>query len=281
MSVRTIDFRSTNAGQQFALSLHETGFAILRNHPLEPGLLERMYEEWAAFFANDDKHRYRVGDSAGPGGRSGYFPQSVSETAVGHSSKDLKEFFHILPGGSVPPQLQSIVNRYRDAGHAIGETLLRWLHEHSPASVSAELSEPLTDMLCDQMSLLRVLHYPPLDGTEAAGAERAAPHEDINLLTLLPATKEPGLQVRYRDGQWMDVFGNSGELIVNSGDMLQEATRGYYPSASHRVLNPPGEGANVSRISIPFFLAPRADVRLSERYTSQSYLDERLKIIHR
>ena len=135
-------------------------------------------------------------------------------------------------------------------------------------------------MLCREMSLLRILHYPPLDGSESGDAMRAVPHEDINLLTLLPATAQPGLQIRTQDGEWMDVFGNSGELIINSGDMLQEATAGYYPSTTHRVLNPPHANANVSRISIPYFLGARTDVRLSDRYTSQSYLDERLSIIH-
>ena len=33
-------------------------------------------------------------------------------------------------------------------------------------------------------------------------AMRAAAHEDINLLTVLPAAREPGLQVLGRDGLW-------------------------------------------------------------------------------
>ena len=44
-------------------------------------------------------------------------------------------------------------------------------------------------------TLLRILHYPPLAGDEEPSAIRAAAHEDINLLTVLPAANEPGLQV--------------------------------------------------------------------------------------
>ena len=40
-----------------------------------------------------------------------------------------------------------------------------------------------------------------------------------------------------------------------------------------------GNIANESRISIPFFLTPRFEIRLSEKYTSGSYLEERLKLI--
>jgi len=63
---------------------------------------------------------------------------------------------------------------------------------------------------------------------------------------------------------------------VNIGDMLQEASGGYYPSTTHRVVNPTSE-SNESRMSLPLFLHPRPDVRLSDRYTAESYLEERLR----
>ena len=45
-------------------------------------------------------------------------------------------------------------------------------------------------------TLLRVLHYPAYkDGEEEPGAVRAAAHEDINLITVLPAGSSRGLQV--------------------------------------------------------------------------------------
>ena len=115
------------------------------------------------------------------------------------------------------------------------------------------------------------------DGTEEPGAIRAAAHEDINLLTILPASNEPGLQVKGSDGEWMDVPCDFGTLIINIGDMLQEASRGYYPSTTHRVINPTGGSAAKSRISLPLFLHPRPDVVLSERHTAHSYLMERLR----
>ena len=134
-------------------------------------------------------------------------------------------------------------------------------------------------MLGDAASLLRILHYPPLTGDEEENAVRAAAHEDINMITLLPVAEQPGLQVRDTDGTWIDVASIPGELVVNSGDMLREITAGYFPSTTHRVLNPGDNIANESRISIPFFLTPRFEIRLSEKYTSGSYLEERLKLI--
>jgi len=66
-------------------------------------------------------------------------------------------------------------------------------------------------------------------------------------------------------------------LIVNIGDMLQEASGGYFPSTTHRVVNPDGADMTKSRISLPLFLHPRPDVVLSERHTAGSYLQERLR----
>ncbi|TMO80809.1 2OG-Fe(II) oxygenase, partial [Pseudoalteromonas ruthenica] len=82
-------------------------------------------------------------------------------------------------------------------------------------------------------TLLRILHYPPMTGDEEPGAIRAAAHGDINLLTVLPASNEPGLQVQKTDGGWLDVPCDFGSLIINIGDMLQEASGGYFPSTIH------------------------------------------------
>lgn len=281
MTIQTIDYPSKSAGRDFVSSLHETGFAVLRDHPVPRPLLETIYDNWSAFFASDEKEQYLFDAISDDGNRAGYFPVQISETAVGHTAKDIKEFFHVVPGGPLPPICKDAILQYRELGFALGAQLLSWLQQYTPSGITADLSEPLTGMLCKDASLLRILHYPPLKGAEDADALRAAAHEDINLITLLPVSDQAGLQVKDNNGRWIDVSGNRGDLIINSGDMLQEATGGYYPSTSHRVLNPGGSVSNVSRISVPFFLTPRLEVVLSDRYTSGSYLDERLKLISR
>ena len=58
--------------------------------------------------------------------------------------------------------------------------------------------------------------------------------------------------------------------------MLKEVSGGYYPSTTHRVVNPSSDINNNSRYSMPLFLHPRDEVKLSNRYTASSYLKERL-----
>ncbi len=274
MQLPVVNYQDPNAPALFCKSLHETGFAVLSNHPLPRELVQQVYDEWLAFFRSEAKQAYSYDSQR----YDGYFSTAVSETAKNHTQKDLKEFFHIYPWGRYPTEVSDAARRYYSEGAQLAATLLGWVEAHSPPAVKASYSMPLPEMIRgSEQTLLRVLHYPPLSGQEPEGSLRAAAHGDINLLTILPAANEPGLQVLGQDKAWHDVPCDFGLLIVNTGDMLAEASAQHYPSTVHRVLNPQGEAARKSRISLPLFLHPRPDVVLSERYSADSYLKERLR----
>ncbi|QDQ28935.1 isopenicillin N synthase family oxygenase [Chitinimonas arctica] len=274
MHVQTVDYRSNDAPGHFVTSLRETGFAVLVNHPLPTALIGDIYRDWLDFFNGEAKQDYRFD----PERQDGWFSTAVSETAKGSSIRDLKEFYHVFTWGRIPTELRDNALAYQEVASTLAAELLGWIEQCLPAEVTAGLSEPLSGMItASPNNLLRVLRYPPLSGDEAPGSLRAAAHEDINLITLLPAANAPGLEVRDRQGNWHAVSCEPGTMVVNVGDMLQEATAGWLPSTSHRVTNPTGEDARQSRISLPLFLHPRSEVVLSERHTADSYLNERLR----
>lgn len=275
MTLKAIDYRDENASSDFVTSLKETGFAVLKNHPIPQVIVDRIYHHWQDFFNSDAKQDYLFD----PQTMDGYYPINISETAKGYSTKDIKEYFHYYhPWGKCPEDLRDELISYRNHANSLATELLSWVEQHTPAEVSQHYSEPLSSMIKDsEQTLLRVLHYPPLSGEESPQAIRAAAHEDINLLTLLPAASDSGLQVKLTSGEWLDVPCNFGYLVINTGDMLQEASGGYFPSTTHRVVNPEGIAQNRSRISLPLFLHPRPDVVLSDRYTAKTYLQERLQ----
>ncbi|MFV7669084.1 isopenicillin N synthase family dioxygenase [Shewanella algae] len=274
MKLETIDYRAADAAERFVESLRSTGFGVLRNHPISQQLVQDIYRDWQEFFNSEEKQAFMFK----PETQDGFFPASISETAKGHTVKDIKEYFHVYPWGRIPEQLQDNILTYYQEANALAAELLDWVEAHSPAEVAANYRTALSQMIANShKTLLRVLHYPPMTGDETPGAIRAAAHEDINLLTVLPAANEPGLQVKSLDGEWLDVPSDFGNLIINIGDMLQEASAGYFPSTTHRVINPKGTDMSKSRISLPLFLHPRPDVVLSERYTADSYLMERLR----
>ncbi|KJZ15787.1 MAG: isopenicillin N synthase family dioxygenase [Marinomonas sp.] len=273
MKLEAVDYTSATAQQDFVKSLHETGFGVLKNHPIQQELVSNIYQAWQTFFDSQEKNDYRYN----VGTQDGYFPPDVSETAKGHSKKDIKEYFHYYPWGQCPAELKEQLAQYYKEANKLASELLSWVEAHTPKDVAKNYSQNLSSMVEDsEQTLLRVLHYPPLKGDEELGAIRAGAHEDINLLTVLPSANEPGLQVQKQDGSWMDVPCDFGTLIINIGDMLQEASDGYFPSTSHRVINPEGADKTKSRISLPLFLHPHSEVVLSERHTAGSYLHERL-----
>lgn len=273
MKLEAVDFNAPDAQQKFVESLRQTGFGVLKNHPIQQSSVANIYKHWQSFFDSEEKHQFLYNK----GKQDGYFPQSVSEIAKGFKKKDIKEYFHYYPWGQCPSELKQELSDYYKNTSALAAQLLTWIELESPESVSKHYSMPLSQMIDgDEQTLLRVLHYPPLAGDEEPDAIRAAAHEDINLITLLPAANEPGLQVKSKDGTWLDVPCDFGNLIVNIGDMLQEASGHYFPSTTHRVINPEGADVTKSRISLPLFLHPQPNVKLSERHTAGSYLRERL-----
>ena len=267
-----IDFTKENAKNKFVTSLKNTGFAVLNNHQIDINLINTVYNEWANFFNSKDKYDYMFDLEK----QDGYFPMK-SENAKGYSVKDIKEFYHIyLPWGRIPEQLSKNTLLIRSKLKSIGIELLSWIDDLAPIDIKNNFSMPLQDMVegCEN-NLLRIIHYPPLRENDDKNAIRAAAHEDINLITLLISGSEPGLQVLNENNNWVDVKSDPGWLIINIGDMLQECSNAYFPSTTHRVINPILN--NNSRFSIPFFLHPRGEVILSKKHTAKTYLDERLK----
>ena len=274
MKLEAVDYNAPDAAERFVESLRNTGFGVLKNHPIQQQLVQSIYDNWNGFFNTEEKDNFRFNVDT----QDGFFPSEVSEVAKGHSKKDIKEYFHYYPWGQCPDALRAELQRYYEEANKLASQLLGWVEEHSPAKVSELYSQPLSSMIDgSEKTLLRVLHYPPLKGDEELGAIRAGAHEDINLLTVLPAANEPGLQVLTKEGEWLDVPCDFGNLIINIGDMLQEASDGYFPSTTHRVINPEGADKTKARISLPLFLHPKPEVVLSERHTANSYLMERLR----
>mgnify|MGYP001216340661 CR=1 FL=1 len=271
--ILTVDYESSTLGSHLATSLKNTGFSVIKNHPISHDLITTIYDEWALFFNSDVKNNYLFD----PVKQDGYFPY-LSENAKGQTIKDLKEFYHIYNWGRYPSEISDKTNLLIQEFKKMAQHLLFQINEHSPDSIKNSYSIPLDQMITDSNeNLLRIIHYPPLIGEENPQAIRAGAHEDINLITLLVAGSEAGLQVMDTDGSWVNVSTSPDYIIVNIGDMLQECSNGYFPSTTHRVINPSTH--NVSRYSMPFFVHARDEVVLSKKHTAKSYLEERLREI--
>ncbi|GGE06977.1 flavonol synthase [Polymorphobacter glacialis] len=294
--LRLVDSDLGAAADAFGDAFARTGFAVVSEHGIAQGVIDRALGTAKALFALPEavKAQYVV---RGGGGQRGLTPFGI-EAAKGAALSDLKEFWHIgreLPAGhrfeSVMPAniWPAEVADFREAQLALyaaldhaGRRMLRAIAVH--LGLEPEFfAGPVTD----GNSILRLLHYPPVSGAEA-GAIRAGAHEDINVITLLLGAEEAGLQLLARIGEWHDIAAPQGTLVCNIGDMLQRLTGGRLPSTTHRVVNPSPERAAVPRYSTPYFLHFAPDYLIETMpggpaeyppITADEYLRERLREI--
>jgi isopenicillin N synthase-like dioxygenase len=250
-------------------ALRSYGFVGIREHGLDEALVARGYAVLKQFFAlpSEAKAAYHV---PGGGGARGYTAFGV-ETAKDAEVADLKEFWHVgreLPAdsewaGTLAPNLwpteiegfRATLSGLYAALDGLGNRMLRAIALHLGLD-----QDWFADKVDHGNSILRPIHYPPLAGAQGAdGAVRSAAHGDINLITLLVGSGEPGLQIRSRAGAWIPVSTIEGVVVCNVGDMLERLTNHVLPSTIHQVVNPPEPWRSQPRYSIPFFLHPNSE----------------------
>jgi len=267
VSLKDADRDPQGFAQRLGRSFEDYGFAIIADHGIPDELIERAEDKAKAFFALPDevKRKYFI---EGGGGARGYTPFGI-ETAKGAKAHDLKEFWHVgrdlppghefrshMPDNVWPSEVPSFKDTFQELYACFDRTGLKILRAIARYLKIDE--DYFIDTVRDGNSVMRLLHYPPIEG-EPGSHVRAGAHEDINTITLLLGAEEAGLELLTKDGRWIPVSPRPGELVVNIGDMLQRLTNGRLRSTSHRVVNPPRDRWGKSRYSMPFFLHFRSD----------------------
>ncbi len=182
-------------------SFEEYGFAVIADHGIPDALIQRAEEKSRAFFAlpEDVKRQYLI---EGGGGQRGYTAFGI-ETAKGATAHDLKEFWHVgrdlapghpfrnhMPDNVWPAEVagfretfEELYAAFETAGLKILKAIARFLKIDEDYFV---------DTVRDGNSVMRLLHYPPIQG-EPGSNVRAGAHEDINTITLLLGAEQGGL----------------------------------------------------------------------------------------
>jgi isopenicillin N synthase-like dioxygenase len=179
----------------------------------------------------DYKEGIKIGRDLGP-----EHPLVVSGTPL-HGANQWPE----MPG------FRDVMTGYYGAMEALGRRLMGLFAQ--ALGMGADFFEP---WLTAPMTTLGPLHYPPPRGRITDAELGAGAHTDFGCLTILAQDSTPGLQVRRRDGVWLEAPPVAGTFVVNIGDMMERWTNGVFTSTVHRVINASG----VERYSIPFFFDP-------------------------
>jgi isopenicillin N synthase-like dioxygenase len=101
---------------------------------------------------------------------------------------------------------------------------------------------------------LKIIRY-PAQPREADTGQGVGMHHDSGLVSFVLQDEVGGLQVEV-DGKLVDAAPQPGTYVMNLGEMLQAATRGYLRATKHRVQSPP---SGRERLSVAYFFHPRLD----------------------
>ncbi len=255
-------------------ALHEVGFLQLTDFGAAPGQVEELAATTARFFDLPLEQRMELDNRRSPHFR-GYTRLGHEITAGRPDAREQIDFapeqepvprekwdapFRLLEGpnqwpDAALPELRPVVMAWADLLSQVGRELNRAL------AACLDLPEAYFDEAFGAHphwfgKLIRYVGRDD-DGPDAQGV---GPHTDWGFLTLLLQDGTGGLQARPTGRElWVDVPPIPGALVVNVGEMLEVATRGYLVATEHRVLPcAPGQ----TRQSIGFFWSPRLEAAL-------------------
>jgi isopenicillin N synthase-like dioxygenase len=248
--------------EAFGKALHEIGFAVLTGHGVDPALYDDVHDEVLDLFTStplEEKMRFRAERFGSVS--QGYFP--LEETSDIHP--DLVEgWVWCRRAFDIPQQRAGPFRAETWWPRADDEARFRRLVlAHEP------LFKPIAQAMFEGLGVdphiydrkltrtnfgLRLNYYPPLtDDQNNSGAGRLLGHEDVDLFTILPATRVEGLQVwNHRSGKWVRLRAPRGSIIINTGDYMQRISNDLLPSTTHRVGKPRDNShLSVARVSFP------------------------------
>jgi len=263
------------------VACQEIGFFAIDGHGVAASVVDDLRTVAHAFFAqpSDAKLAARhpiAGTNRGYHAAGG---EALSAAMDAPAPPDLKEFFHVGPVDvgddayytsaegrqhftpNVWPAAPADFERAATVYYRAMDDLIRELMRLAALALSVD--ETFFDDKIDRsIGTMRLNYYAAQRSAPAPGQLRAGAHTDYGGFTILSGEDVPGgLQVRARDGRWVDVATTPMRFVVNIGDLLMRWTNDRWLSNLHRVVNPPvGDGR--PRLSTAFFNHPNYDVTI-------------------
>ncbi|GAA6132189.1 isopenicillin N synthase family dioxygenase [Halopseudomonas sabulinigri] len=260
-------------GRALREACEHTGFFYISGHGIDPALIERVFAQSQAFFAQPMATKLET-DKAQSKANRGY-EKLGGQTLEPGMPPDLKEGFYIgeelaedhprvLAGrfNQGPNQWPVELPAFRPAMQDYYNAMLT-LSERIMAGLALSLQLPedfFADFCHEPLCTLRLLHYPPQPEKPLPGEKGCGAHTDFGGITILLLDDKPGLQVwDAKTDSWINAAPIPGTFVVNLGDMIARWTNDLYRSTLHRVVNTSG----AERYSVPFFYsgAPEHEVR--------------------
>ncbi|TFK69864.1 Clavaminate synthase-like protein [Pluteus cervinus] len=246
------------------------GFFYVVNHGYTPSQAQRIFDVADVPFAHvsDDEKKVYAGTMKATGSYQGY---------------KLRQYWHIDAG--VHDQLEHY-NINRDTSKRQHPEALRpylgdvtAFAEHNHFNVLHPILRLLARGLELPEDTLVDLHGFSAIGETYAPNESSYPrsleeeektknvwlkgHTDFGTITILYSQPVGGLQILTPNGVWKWVKYIPNALVINAGDAMEFLSGGYYRATIHRVIQPPEDQQNYTRLGVFYFSMTDDNVKLA------------------
>lgn len=302
-----------DVARQIDAACVDTGFFIVAGHGVPQALIETTRQTAIDFFALPAEEKMKVQRPPAKISR-GYNwlgDRSVAYSMGQAAPPDIQEAFAFGPERTAdlasrvdatsaqmyapniwpqrPDGFKQTMLAYYDAMQDLASDVLRAM------AVALEVDEAyFAEKFDRQASVTRIIRYPAVREQPQPGQLRAGQHTDYGAMTFVRGDDVPGgLQVRHRNGGWIDVHIPRDGFCCNIGDLLMRWSNDRWVSTLHQVAVPPPDAAPTDRISLVFFQYPNPDAVIrcfpscmgaAEKYppitVAEHYLGKLMKAAH-
>ncbi|KAJ7766299.1 Clavaminate synthase-like protein [Mycena maculata] len=267
---------------QASEAMRTHGFFYVVNHGYTPEQMARMFDIADVPFSgvsSEEKHTYtaRMKDT---GSYQGYKPRQYWH--INNRVHDQLEHYNINRDvtkrehpEAVRPLLGEIEAFARHKHFNVLHLVLRLL------ALGLELPEDVLVDLHGFSSVGETYGYYPRTQDEELKTENVwlKGHTDFGTITVLYSQSVAALQILGRDGTWKWIKHMENALVINAGDALEFLSGGYYKATIHRVVQPPVDQQNHTRLGLFYFCMTDDAVKLAP--LSESPVLQRARIIRR
>lgn len=257
----------------------DTGFFLVTGHSVPAELIQSTRQHAIEFFALPEAEKMKVQRPPAKISR-GYNwlgDRSVAYSMGQAAPPDIQEAFAFGPEATAaltakvdktsalmyapniwpdrPVGFKAAMLAYRDAMSEVASDVLRAM------ALALDTDESyFVDKFNREASTTRIIRYPAVRQEPLPGQLRAGAHTDYGVMTFVRGDDTPGgLQVKHRNGGWVDVHIPPNDFVCNIGDLMMRWSNDRWVSTLHRVAVPPPEAVPSDRISLVFFQYPNPD----------------------
>lgn len=238
---------SATSLSSLSLACKEWGFFRIINHGVSKDLCRRLHTVSNHIFNLPSELKLELGPSSTLKTYTPHFIASpffesllVSGPDFSASAQSSSEVLN-QPSSEFAEILRDYGNRMTNLSKSVIQLVLMCLGEDFVTKFESEFNN------CH--GYLRINNYTPLECMNHEELEGLGMHTDMSCVTIVYQDQIGGLQVRSKEGKWMDINPRDDTLVVNVGDLMQAWSNGKLRSSEHRVvLKQP-----VNRFSVAFF----------------------------